>query len=155
MQGDDDPVEIQPGERARMSLAVEGLLRMLRIVQDAFPDDDLETIVVLLTAIAGGMALNSRDPETLRSLDAAPLPDDLFRSISGRAVAASCGLPRETVRRRLEHLTAQGRMIHDDRGYRPAPGTMLTAQTLTFARLLVREFEGGPARLARLDPPAG
>lgn len=145
------PIDIQPGERVRMSLAVESLLRMLRMVQDAFPEDDIETVVVLLTVIAGSMALHSRDAEALRALDHAPLPDDLFRPISGRAVSASSGLPRESVRRRLEQLTAQGRLSRDERGYRPTTGALLTDYTLTFARALVRELEGAPGRILRVD----
>ena len=144
---------VLPGERAKSIMAVEILLRMLRAASDNFPDDDLETVVIFLTVTAGSAGQAIRDPVSLRLVDNAPLPDELFRPISGRAVAASCGLPRETVRRRLDQLVAQGRMHRDERGFRVISDTMSRGGNLAFGRGLIRELETAAARLARLDAP--
>lgn len=143
---------VRPGERAKTVQAVEILLRMLRTAGDSFPGDDLETIVVFLTVAAGSAAQNLRDPEVVRALDTAPMPDELFRPISGRAVAASCGLPRETVRRRLDQLVAQDRLKRDPLGFRLRSDAISQGGNLEFGRALIRELETAPARLARLDP---
>ena len=153
MGSDDEPSQVQPGERARSLIAVESLLRMQRIAVDHFAGDDLETITVLLTVVAGSVPLSQHDDEALRALEEGPLPEALFRPVSGRGVAASCGLPRETVRRRLEQLVADGRIKRDERGYHLVFDTMSRNRNLEFVRALTRELEAAPRRLARFDPP--
>lgn len=153
MGSDDDASQVQPGERVRSLLAVETLLRLQRIAVDHFAGDDLETITVLLTVVAGSAALSINDDGVVQALHDGPLPEALFRPISGRGVAASCGLPRETVRRRLEQLVAAGRIKRDERGYHLVFDTMSRNRNLEFARALTRELEAAPRRLARFDPP--
>lgn len=87
--------DIRPGERLRILRAIEAVLRIQRLVQDYYPDDDMETVAVLLTVAAGSMSIVNRDETAYQMLLEGPLPAEMFRPISGRAVAASCGLPRE------------------------------------------------------------
>lgn len=144
---------VLPGERAKTVQAVEVLLRMLRTALDCYPGDDLETIIVFLTVASGSAGQILRDPDMLRTVDEGPLPDAMFRPVSGRAIAASCGLPRETVRRRLDHLVAQGRLMREPQGYRLRSGAITQPGNLEFGRAIIRELEAAPRRLARLDPP--
>lgn len=151
MSEPDSPPDVQPGERARALQAVEILLRMLRLAIDRFEGDDCETILVLLTVVAGSAAVNQRDEDVIQGLNAAPLSDEHLRPLSGRAIAASSGLPRETVRRRLEQLVAEGRLVRDERGYRMVFDPLSRGGNLEFGRALIRELEGAPRRLARFD----
>ncbi len=106
-QPDPDP-RVRPGERVRAFRAVEALLRLQRIVRDYFPNEDMESVTVFLTVAAGSVSVVDRSEEAHEILTRQPLPAEWFRPISGRAVAASCSLPRETVRRRLDHLVEAG-----------------------------------------------
>lgn len=144
---------VLPGERAKTVQAVEVLLRMLRTALDCYPGEDIETVMVFLTVASGSAGQVLRDPEILRTIDDGPLPDALFRPISGRAIAASCGLPRENVRRRLDQLVAQGRVVREPQGYRLRSGAITEPGNLEFGRAIIRELESAPRRLARLDPP--
>lgn len=140
---------VAPGERVRAVAAIEILLRILSKAKDCFPEDDLETIVVYLTVAAASAGRHLRDPAQVGRLDDAPLPADLHRPTSGRAVALSSGIPRETVRRRIAALVAEGRLAQDERGVRTLSGTINQGRNLEFARFLMRELSGASARLAR------
>ncbi|HRH19855.1 MAG TPA: hypothetical protein PLE81_04365 [Brevundimonas sp.] len=145
--------DIERGERLRVLRAVEALLRMQRLVMDHFPDEDMETVTVLLTVAAGSMSVVHRNEAAHDQMMAGPLPREWFRPISGRAVAASCGLPRETVRRRLEHLEKLGEIERVDGGYQLCPDILSRRQNLPFARALVREFETVHRMIERCDLP--
>ena len=142
---------VQPGERVRVLCAIEALLRIQRLVMDHYPDADMEAVTVLLTVAAGSMSVVNRDEAAHQMLLEGPLPSDLFRPISGRAVAASCGLPRETVRRRLELLEQSGEIERVEGGYQLCADPLARGQNLAFARALVREFEGVHRMIERCD----
>lgn len=152
----DDLSEIQntiaPGERPMAIAAIEILLRTWRKGMECFPGDDLETILVFLTVASASAGRHLRDADVLAIVNERPLPDHLHRPISGRAVAESTGLPRETVRRKLEALVAEGRLVKDGRGVRTISGTLASHRNLEFARFLIQEFSAAPRRLARFDP---
>jgi len=131
---------IDPADRLRAIIAVEVMLRMLRHAVDSFPGDDLETIVVLLTVAAASTSGHLRDPTLLRNLGEEHLPDVLHRPISRRAVAAATGLPRETVRRRVQALVDDGRLVADSRGVRTKTGIFARNRNLQFVRELGREL---------------
>jgi len=149
----DPALDVQPGERVKALRAVEILLRIQRLALDHFPGDDLETICVFLTVAAGSLAPAHRSDEAQRLMAAGPLPPNWFRPISGRAVAASCGLARETVRRRLEHLTTVGQIDRVQGGYRLAKDTLSRGQNLIFVRALIHELDSAHRILERSDPP--
>ena len=145
-----DPV-VGPGERIKAVAALEILLRIWREAVDCFPDDDLETILIYLTVAAASSSRHLRDPGLIAELDRSPLPDHLHRPTSGRAIAEATGLPRETVRRRLESLVASNRLNRDPQGVRTTTGVILQGQNLRFARSLVRELTSASDRIGRFD----
>jgi hypothetical protein len=145
-----DP-DVKRGERIRVLRAVEALLRIQRLVVDHFPNEDMETVSVLLTVAAGSLSVVHRDETAHGQLMTGPLPREWFRPISGRAVAASCGLPRETVRRRLEYLEKIGEVERVEGGYQLCPDILSRRQNLPFARALVREFESVHRMIGRCD----
>lgn len=151
VQGSDSGSAITGGDRARALAAVESLLRMLRHVRDCFPDDDLETVLVYLTVVSASAGAHLRDPDLLASLGDKPLPAQFLRPTSGRSVADSTGLPRETVRRRIDALVADGRLVREGGGVRSAEGAMHIGRNEQFVRALIQEISGAPARLARFD----
>lgn len=142
---------VEGGERARAIAGIETLLRILRQAVDCFPGDDLETILVYLTVGAASSGRHLRDLALIESLGEAPLPDHLHRATSGRSIALSTGLPRETVRRRIKALVEAGRLVRDGDGVRTASGSLTHNRNLEFVRFLVRELDGASTRLARYD----
>lgn len=147
----DDTGKVRPGERVKAVAALEILLRIWRQAVDCFPDDDLETILVYLTVAAASTTRHLRDPALLLKLDGGPLPDDLHRPTSGRAVAQATGLPRETVRRRIDALVTSGRLVRDTRGVRTIADTISLNRNLEFMRFLIHELTTASSRLARYD----
>lgn len=145
--------KIQRGERLRVLRAVEALLRMQRLVMDHFPDEDMEGVTVLLTVAAGSLSVVHRDEAAHDQMMDGPLPREWFRPISGRAVAASCSLPRETVRRRLEGLVEAGEIERVEGGYQLCYDVLSRGQNLEFARGLVREFELVHRMIERCELP--
>lgn len=143
--------DIRPGERLRILRAIEAVLKIQRLVQDHYPDDDMETVAVLLTVAAGSMSIVNRDETAYQMLLEGPLPAEMFRPISGRAVAASCGLPRESVRRRLEQLEQSGEIERVDGGYQIRADPLARGQNLAFSRALVREFEAVHRMIGRCE----
>jgi len=146
---DADPTDVVLGERARAVAAIEILLRILRKAADCFEGDDLETVLIFLTVSAASSGKYLRDPEVLESMGTDPLPDHLHKPTSGRSIAESTGLARETVRRRLKALVAQGRLSRDDRGYRTISGILTARRNLEFARFMIAELNAAPQKLAR------
>ncbi len=142
---------VGPDERVKAIVSVEVLLRIMRKAKDCFPDDDLETILVYLTVAAASTGSHLRDAPLLESLDGGPLPDHLHRPTSARGVAQSTGLARETVRRRIAALVADGRLARDGRGIRTLTNTFSKNRNAEFARFLIHELATAQAKLARYD----
>mgnify|MGYP001313663561 CR=1 FL=1 len=149
----DEASDVEKGERLKVLRAVEALLRMQRLVLDHFPDGDMEGVTVLLTVAAGSLSVVHRDGAAHDQMMQGPLPREWFRPISGRAVAASRGLPRETVRRRLEALEKAGEIERVEGGYQLCYNVLSRRQNLDFARGLVREFEFVHRMIERCDLP--
>ena len=145
----DPSLEVQPGERVRALRAVEILLRIQRLALDCFPGQDLEAIAVLLTVAAGSLSTAHRSDKAQRIMHDQPLSADWYRPISGRAVAASCGIPRESVRRRLEQLAELGQIERVDGGYRLCRDSLSRGQNLAFVRALIHELEGAHRQMDR------
>ena len=108
---------------------------------------------MLLTVAAGSLSPAHRSDEAQRIMHDQPLSSDWYRPISGRAVAASCGLPRETVRRRLELLAEGGQIERIEGGYRLCQDSLSRGQNLAFVRALIHELEGAHRLLERSEPP--
>lgn len=146
---DDRPVA--PGERAKAVAAVDILLRALSLARQCFPDDDLETVVVYLTVASASVGTVIRDMEFLERLGSEPLAPGLQRPIGARAVSASSGLPRETVRRKLKLLVAQDRILENEHGYSIMSDTLRRENNLQFGRGLIAELERAAGKLSKYD----
>ncbi len=142
---------MRAGERAKTIAAFEVMLRILRKAVDCFPDDDIETVIVFMTVAAASTSRHLRDPAVLDYVDHEPLPDHLHRPTSGRAVAQASGLPRETVRRRIDQLVKSGLLTRDHGGVRTSSGLLNRDDLLEFARFTVQELSTVSARLGRFD----
>lgn len=73
--------------------------------------DPTTMLVYMIVALAAvqKVARQSEIPESMRGSE--PLPQHLVGTISRRAVASASGIPRETVRRIIENLLKEGRLI--------------------------------------------
>jgi DNA-binding Lrp family transcriptional regulator len=82
-------------------------LELLRIQRG---ERDFTDAIILATLVQSNSAPVSGDPELQRryAAFAAPVPEEMRRAISINAMAASLGLPFETVRRRTKRLIADG-----------------------------------------------
>ena len=109
----DDPQAL----RTLNGLMLELVTRYMRNAAQVFGDDYDAAIIFLAVAEANGRAsrhdvsLNERIPDL-----GAPLPPEDVRPMSRQAIAESLGLPRETVRRKIAALVAQGFLEEDPRG---------------------------------------
>ena len=142
---------IWSGERAKAVVAAEVLLRMLKHARDCFPDDDLETVVVYLSVLVASTGAYIRDHEFLEEMGTDPLPPSLQKFTRARAISDATGLPRETVRRKLKALVADGRLAEEDDGFRALGDNLSREGNRAFARKLVRELAAAPGRLRRFD----
>lgn len=111
------------------------------------PDLELNDTILLLAILQANVAQITADRELQArygALDALP-EDELRRPISVSALAASLGLPFETVRRRLGRLAKAGLCQATERGYR-VPGGVLRLPRFADAPQLV---QGSVETLAR------
>lgn len=103
---------------------VNALLNQRAIMERGSGLKDGLLIVYLVVGLATVHRLASSGDVPPSMQGDAPLPRDVTGAISRRAVAAATGLPRETVRRLVEDLIAQGRLVRVGRnGVATAAGT--------------------------------
>jgi hypothetical protein len=133
--------------RLKGLLCVDTLLRLMREAVAHY--GDLESAVVYLAVVAASAGAATRDPE-IRARLAGPVPETELRPISRRAIAYSTGLPRETVRRRIARLVAEGHLIETGKGLRPPHNVLMARSNFAFADALVQELMRAGDRLARL-----
>lgn len=137
-----------PWEFRRQAIVCsEALLRILRQAL-ATHGDDLETTVIYLAIACGSASGVLRDPR----LSAAPpppgrLPPEQYGSVSRRQIAASTGLPRETVRRKIAALLERGDLVAVGSRLRVRPGLLEDSRNAAFAQTLLREFARAGAQL--------
>ena len=140
--------------RRKTVAASEGLLRVLRKAVECY-GDDLDCFVIYLAVAMASTGWTQRRPDILASVPpAATLPDELHRPVSRRAIAASTGLPRESVRRKIAQLVEMGYLVEEPRGVRTRSGVILERSNTEFAATLIREVERTATELARLDAAA-
>ncbi len=135
--------------RRQAVAACESLLRILHTAVDCF-GGDLDQIVIYLSVATASTTAALRDPEAVADITEVGLPDAYHRPISRRAIAASTGLPRETVRRKIAELVTAGRLVEEARGVRTRSGVLNEGRNLEFVRALLREIERSAANLARM-----
>ena len=122
-------------------IVVEGLLRVFRAVGDTYGHDYEAIIIYWSVAVASiGRFLRSDD---LVSLMEGPdyLPEEAHHPISARAIAEATGLPRETVRRKIAALVADGHLAQDSRGVRTLPGLLDQRSNREVILAAVREIK--------------
>jgi hypothetical protein len=136
--------------RRRTVVSSEALLRILHGAVTTF-DGDLETFVIYLSVTCASVGAALRDAELLSN---PPPPGRLgaqhFRAVSRRAIAASTGLPRETVRRKIAALIERGDLIAQGSYVRIPQGVLEKPQNREFAQMMAMEFSRAAAQLARI-----
>jgi len=127
--------------------SVEYVLRFLRNVGPLFDFDYERMIIAFSVALSNVQALMASDAiADFPSLDSI-IPAELQAPVTRSAIARSCGLPRETVRRKVKAMIGSGVLISDTRGgLRLTPGIFATE---AFSRV-VELNEADVRRLLRL-----
>lgn len=128
------------------------LCEMLPRYQWAFQSDFAKVLIIHAIGVASVSRLMSR-PEGARYealTDAVPV--ELQVPVNALSIAESTGIPRETVRRKIKEMIADGFLVEDERGgYRLKPGTLQSPdaldvyyqQLLTLTTLLNRCVDAG------------
>lgn len=111
--------------------AANGFLALHAIVSATFamPPAKLLLYVTIMMAAVQRVMRGNELPEDLR--DTTPLPDEHVRYISRRALAAATGMSRETVRRMVIELLAEGLLTEGPRGGLAARAGLLAQPHVT------------------------
>lgn len=137
--------------RAKASFACLSLLRVMHEAIRCY-EGDLEAFVIYVSVACASTGGAMRTPQFLaQPLDSPPLPDSYHRPVSRRAIAASTGLPRETVRRKIAQLVERGLLVQESRGVRTRSSILEERLNVEFTWALIREIERGAADLARVE----
>jgi len=130
---------------------------VLRIMHDAVGlyRGDLEAFVIFLAVTCASFGGAFRDAELLSNPPppGGRLGAQHYRAVSRRAIAASTGLPRETVRRKIAAFIDEGLLIAQGSYVRIPPDLLENAQIRDFARMMGAEFTRTAAQLARIPSP--
>jgi hypothetical protein len=136
--------------RVKATLACMSLLRVLHEAVRLY-DGDLEAFTIYMAVACASVAGAMRDPEIAFSTRDGPPLESHFRPVSRRAIAASTGLPRETVRRKIALMVERGHLVEERRGVRTRPGVLQERRNSEFADLLIREVQRSSAELVRAE----
>ena len=134
--------------RLKGLIVCEALSRLCRIATDHF-DCDLECFACYLAVISANVGRMLRDRDTLLD-DQPPPPEDRW-PVSRRAVAASVGLPRETVRRKVMELIEKGHLEEVRGGLRAVAPVLEHGENLQIVLAAIRTFERAAAELKSID----
>ena len=105
-------------------IVIEGLLRVLRAAGDTY-GHDYEAILIYWSVVIASVGRFLRNDDLITLMEGGgPLPEEAHHPISARAIAEATGLPRETVRRKIAALVADGHLAQDSRGVRTRPGLL-------------------------------
>lgn len=109
------------------------VLRWIRLSTALF--GDITTTIIFATITQANTAYLDQRPEGIRAWGALdkPTPDNLRRPITAYAAAAALGLPRETLRRKLNVLKAEGYVEETPDGVIIRAEAMLQAQVVAAA----------------------
>jgi hypothetical protein len=128
-------------------------MSLLRVMHEAVRlyEADLEAFVIYMAVACSSVAGAMRDPELAFGAHNGPPPESAFRPVSRRAIAASTGLPRETVRRKIALMIERGYLVEEASGVRTRPGVLQERRNSEFADRLIREIQRSAAELIRAD----
>ena len=140
-------------EFRRQTLACsEALLRILHSALDTY-GDDMESFVIYLAVCCANISGPLRDAQLAASPPPpGPMDSRFLRPVSRRAIAASTGLSRETVRRKIAAFLARGDLVVEGAGVRMRDQLLEEPRHFEFAQTLMREFSRTGAAIA--TPPA-
>jgi hypothetical protein len=150
LRSSDQQPAVAQARRVKATLACMSLLRVLHGVM-LWYERDLEAFMIYMAVACASVGAAMRDPEVALRPNAGLPPEASFRPVSRRAIAASTGLPRETVRRKIAQLVEQGHLVEERRGVRTRPGVLQERRNTDFAAMLIREIERSSTELARVD----
>jgi hypothetical protein len=125
----------------RQTLACsEALLRILHVALDTY-GDDMESFIIYLAVSCANVSGSLRDPQLAASPPPpGPMDPGLLRPVSRRAIAASTGLSRETVRRKIATFLARGVLVETGAGVRIQDHLLEDPRNFGFAEAMIREF---------------
>ena len=106
-------------------IVLEGLLRIARAAGDTY-GHDYEAVIIYWSVVVASVGRYLRNDDQIKLIEGGgqPLPEEEHHPISARAIAEATGLPRETVRRKIAALVADGHLAQDSRGVRTLPGLL-------------------------------
>jgi hypothetical protein len=146
-----EPPAVDQAFRAKSSFACLGLLRVMHEAVLLY-EGDLEAFVIYVAVACASTGGAMRTPEFLAMpLNSPPLPDSYHRPVSRRAIAASTGLPRETVRRKIAQLVQLGFLAQERRGVRTRSSIFDERSNAQFTSKLIHEIERTAADFARVE----
>ncbi len=120
-------------------IVIEGLLRIMRAAGDTY-GHDYEAILIYWSVVTASVGRFLRNDDLITLIEGGgPLPEEAHHPISARAIAEATGLPRETVRRKIAALVADGHLAQDNRGVRTQPGLLEQRGNHAFVVAAARE----------------
>ncbi len=134
--------------RLKGLIVCEAMLRLCRLMTDHF-DCDLECVVCYMAVISANLGRKMRDRDGLA--DDLPPSDEERWPVSRRAVAASVGLPRETVRRKVMELVEKGHLVEVRGGLKAVAPALEHAENLQIVLGAIRTFQRTAAELNAVD----
>src|SRR3569833_1949524 len=137
------PEPLPRGIQAANGLIVlEGLLRIARAAGDTY-GHDYEAILIYWSVIVASVGRYLRNDDQVKLIEGggAPLPPEEHHSISARAIAEATVLPRETVRRKIAALVADGFLAQDSKGVRTIPGLLDQRGNANVVAVAAREIK--------------
>jgi len=134
--------------RLKGLIVCEALSRLCRLITDNF-DCDVDCFACYLAVISANLGRLMRDPTSFS--DDVPPSEDERLPVSRRAIAASVGLPRETVRRKVIELVQKGHLVEVRGGLRAVAPVLEHADNLKIVLGAIRTFERTAAELRASD----
>ena len=108
------------------------LCELLPRYQALFQSDFAKVLIIHAVGVATVSRLMSRPEAAEYESLGTRIPPELQVPVNALSVAESTGIPRETVRRKIKEMIADGILIEDERGgYRLKPGVMQAGDALT------------------------
>ncbi len=134
--------------RIKGLIVCEAMLRLCRLMTDHF-DCDLESFVCYMAVVSANLGRLRRDRGGFGHNE--PPPDEDRLPVSRRAVAASVGLPRETVRRKVIELVEKGHLVEVRGGLKAVAPALEHADNLQIVLGAIRTFQRTAAELEEVD----
>lgn len=136
--------------RRKTIASSQALLRIMHKAVSTY-GGDMDSVVIYLAVCCANVGGALRDVELAANPPPpGPMPQGLYRAVSRRAIAASTGLPRETVRRKIAVFIERGELVAEAGGVRIPDGLLEDRRNFEFAQTLIQEFTRTGARLASL-----